>query len=180
MTNIFVTELGNTQMRLSLLYGNGDQEDSLLCTFDSRDNTILSAVVVLKRPITSYLETGSDKRRERQGTVQAGNKDLEKFVGDVLVFLNFWHFSPECTQTGSLGTTESEVWIGNLNVKARKTTEHKLNKIWRSLKFCIISAKWAHPRNRQICSMGTNKKLFWWLSVLLWCIYLWIRHWCWV
>ena len=89
MTNFFVTELGNTQMRLSLLYRNGDQEDSLLCTFDSRDNTILSTVVVLKRPITSYLETGSDKRRERQGTVQAGNKDLEKFVGDVLVFLNF-------------------------------------------------------------------------------------------
>ena len=63
----------------------------------------------------------------------------------VLVFLNFWHFSPERTQTGSLGTTESEVWIGNLNIKARKSTKHKLHKIWRSLKFCKKSAKQAHP-----------------------------------
>ena len=44
-------------------------------------------------------------------------------------FLNIWHFSPEHTQTWSLGATESEVWIGNFNVKAGKTTWHKLHKI---------------------------------------------------
>ena len=64
----------------------------------------------------------------------------------VLVFLKFGQFSPERKETGSLGTTESEVWIGNFNVKAWKTTEHKLHKIWRSLKFCKISGKRAHPR----------------------------------
>ena len=32
-------------------------------------------------------------------------------------------------ETGSLGDTESEVWIDNFKVKVRKTTEHKLHKI---------------------------------------------------
>ena len=61
-------------------------------------------------------------------------------------FLKFGHFSSERKETESSGATESEVWIGDFNVKARKTIEHKLHKIWRSLKFCKISGKRAHPR----------------------------------
>ena len=45
----------------------------------------------------------------------------------VLVLLNFPAFSPELAE--SLGATEIEVWICNFNVKAWKTTEHKLHKI---------------------------------------------------
>ena len=45
----------------------------------------------------------------------------------------------------SSGATECEVGIGNLNVQAWKTTEHKLQEIWRSLKFCKNSGKRAHP-----------------------------------
>ena len=56
----------------------------------------------------------------------------------ILVLVNF---SPECAETGCLGATESEVWIGNFNVKAWKTTEHKLHKIWCSLKVCKIMAR---------------------------------------
>ena len=41
----------------------------------------------------------------------------------------------ELTKTWSLGTTESEVWIGNFNVKVWKSIEYKLQNIWRSLKF---------------------------------------------
>ena len=63
----------------------------------------------------------------------------------VLIFLKFGHFSRELKETGSSGATESEVWIGNFNVKAWKTTEHKLHKIWFSLKFCKNSGKRAHP-----------------------------------
>ena len=48
-------------------------------------------------------------------------------------FLKFGHFSCELKETGSSGSTESEVWIGDFNVKAWKTTKHKLHKIWRSL-----------------------------------------------
>ena len=55
-----------------------------------------------------------------------------------------------CHRKWSLGATESEVLIGNLNVKARKTTTHKLHKIWRSLKFCKISGKQAHPRKQEL------------------------------
>ena len=64
----------------------------------------------------------------------------------VLVFLKFSHFSHECKQTGSLGATESEVWIGNFYAKASKTAEHKLHKMWPSLKFSKNSGKRAHPR----------------------------------
>ena len=60
----------------------------------------------------------------------------------LLIFLNF---SPECAENWSTGATESEVWIGNFNVKAWKTTEYKLHKIWCSLKFFKISGKWAQP-----------------------------------
>ena len=35
----------------------------------------------------------------------------------------------------SSGATECGVWIGNCNVKVWKSTEHKLHKIWHSLKF---------------------------------------------
>ena len=69
-----------------------------------------------------------------QGEKQSTHNAHQLWV--VLVSLKFWHFSPERTQTWSLGATESEVWIGNLNVKAWKTTKHKLHKSWRSLKFC--------------------------------------------
>ena len=68
------------------------------------------------------------------------------FAWDMLVFLNFRHFSPERTQTWSLGATESKVWIGNLNVQAWKTTEHKLHKIWRSQKISKHSEKQTCPR----------------------------------
>ena len=78
-------------------------------------------------------------------TVSVGSAGTCCF-SDVLVFLNFWHFSLKLKQTGSLGATESEVWIGNFNVKAWKTTAHKLYKIWPLLKFCKISGKRAHPR----------------------------------
>ena len=69
-------------------------------------------------------------------------------------------FSPERAQTWSLGATESEVWIGNLNVKAWKSTKHKLHKIWRSLKFLqnfrktSTSLRWAQTYHSafQSCS----------------------------
>ena len=64
---------------------------------------------------------------------------------DVLVFLKFGQFSSELTKTWSSGATECRVWIGNCNVKVWKSTEHKLHKIWRSLKFCVNSGKRAHP-----------------------------------
>ena len=41
----------------------------------------------------------------------------------------------EFTKTRSSDTTECRVWIGNCNVKVLKSTEHKLQKIRRSLKF---------------------------------------------
>ena len=44
---------------------------------------------------------------------------------DVLIFLNFPHFSPERTQTWSLGATESEVWIGNFYVKVKKKKKYR-------------------------------------------------------
>ena len=57
----------------------------------------------------------------------------------VLVLLKFGQFLHEHKETGSSGATESGVWIGYFNVKAWKTTEHKLHKIWHSLKLCKIS-----------------------------------------
>ena len=51
----------------------------------------------------------------------------------MLVFLKFWHFSPEHKETGNFGATEGEFWIGNLNAKAWKTTKHKLQKIYLTL-----------------------------------------------
>ena len=63
----------------------------------------------------------------------------------MLVLPNFPHLSAECTETGSANITQSRVWIGNFNVKAWKTTKHKLHKIWRSLSFCTKSRKQAHP-----------------------------------
>ena len=50
----------------------------------------------------------------------------------VLVLLKFWVNSQKL---GSSGATECRVWIGNCNVKVWKSTEHKLHKIWRSVKF---------------------------------------------
>ena len=63
----------------------------------------------------------------------------------VLVLLKFWQFWSELTKTWSSGTTECGVWIGNCNVKVWKSTEHKLHKIWCSLKFCVNPGKRAHP-----------------------------------
>ena len=61
----------------------------------------------------------------------------------VLVFLKFGKLSSELTKTWSSGATECRVWIGNCNVKVWKSTEHKLHKIWHSLK---LQQKRAHPR----------------------------------
>ena len=44
---------------------------------------------------------------------------------------------------------KSEVRTGNLHVKAWKTTEHRLHKIWRSLKSSKISGKQAHPASQR-------------------------------
>ena len=59
----------------------------------------------------------------------------------VLVFPKFGNFSCELKETESSSITEFEVGMGNFSVKARKSTEHKLHKIWRSLKFCTNSRK---------------------------------------
>ena len=48
-------------------------------------------------------------------------------------------------KTWSSGATECRAWIGNCNVKVWKSTEHKLHKIWHSLKFCTNWGKRAHP-----------------------------------
>ena len=93
----------------------------------------------------------------------------------VLVLLKVLHFLLKCAKTGSLGATESEVWIGNFNVKAWKTTEHKLHEICRSLKIWQNNGKQAHPRlnptggiNRH--SMGSdaiyNISATFWLSLI--------------
>ena len=72
-------------------------------------------------------------------------------------FLNLWQFLAKLKETGSLGATESEVWIANFNVKAWKTTEHKLHKIWCSLKF------WA-KRAQPMGAPGTHGQI-----LLFWC-----------
>ena len=64
-----------------------------------------------------------------------------------LVLLKFWQFSSELTKTWSSGNTKCRVWIGKCNVKVWKSTEHKLHKIWHSLRFCTNSGKRAHPWN---------------------------------
>ena len=63
------------------------------------------------------------------------NFSERQMLKGVLVLLKCWQFSSELTKTGSSSATECIVWIGNYNVKAWKTTGHKLHKIWRSLKF---------------------------------------------
>ena len=55
---------------------------------------------------------------------------VDMYSWGVLVFLKFRHFSCELKETVSLAATESEVWIGNFNEKAWKTTKHKLHKVW--------------------------------------------------
>ena len=79
------------------------------------------------------------------------NTKISLLLPQSIVFPKFGHFSCERKETGSLGTTESEVWIRNFNVKAWKTTEHNLHKIWRSVKFCKKSAKRAHPFPTKHC-----------------------------
>ena len=63
-------------------------------------------------------------------------RQSRKTLGCGSFLLKFSHFSPESKETWSLCAKESKVWIGNLNVKTWKTTEHILQKIWRSLKLC--------------------------------------------
>ena len=65
----------------------------------------------------------------------------------VLVFLKFGDFSCELKETESSSITEFKVGMGNLNAKARKTTDHKLNKIWRSLKFSHKFKKTSTPQD---------------------------------
>ena len=59
---------------------------------------------------------------------------------------NFDSFQVNSQKLGSSGATECRVWIGNCDLKVWKSTEHKLHKIWRSLKFCTNLGKRAHPR----------------------------------
>ena len=47
-------------------------------------------------------------------------------------------------KTERVGATKSKVWIGNFNVKTRKTIEHILLKIWHATQFGKISAKRTH------------------------------------
>ena len=57
-----------------------------------------------------------------------------------------WSFHIFHLNTNKLGVyAPQKVWIGDFNVKAWKTTEFILHKTWRSLKFCKLSAKRAHP-----------------------------------
>ena len=96
----------------------------------------------------AIIEAKAEKIKEGENDKHQ-RKFCFRFWG-VLVFLKILHFSPERKETGGLGATESEVWIGNFNVKAWKTTEHKLHKIWHSLKFCKNSGKRAHPCYRSV------------------------------
>ena len=56
--------------------------------------------------------------------MENGKRELYGYVlmtqvfRDVLILLKFGKFSPECKETGSSGTTKSEVSIDNINVKA--------------------------------------------------------------
>ena len=59
-----------------------------------------------------------------------GTMDARPLLWGVLVFLKFGQFSLELQETESSGATESEVRIGNFNVKAWKTTDHKLHKMY--------------------------------------------------
>ena len=71
-------------------------------------------------------------------------------------FCNFSHFTcplslcianlQHCDGYLSKPTTKHRlVEIEYLIVRGRKTTAHKPQKIWRSLKFCKYSGKWEHP-----------------------------------
>ena len=80
----------------------------------------------------------------------------------VLVLLKFWQFSNELTKTWSSGTTECRVWIGNCNVKVWKSTEHKLHKIWCSLKFLHKFRKTSTP----LLLVNYGKSHWWSLSPL--------------
>ena len=92
----------------------------------------------------------------------------------VLVFVNLWQFSAGLKEIGSLGTTENEVWTLNFNVKAWKTTEHKLHKIWRSLIFCKISAKRAHPwYNRDFQHIESYNVTVYYIYILCSCTVRW-------
>ena len=79
----------------------------------------------------------------------------------VLVFLNFWHFSPERTQTGSSGATESEVWIDNCMKNYRAQTKRdetritKQTNIWRSLFHDLF-----HPPRSPFQKFNTNSHKF--------------------
>ena len=81
------------------------------------------------------------------------------FRRSVLVLLTFWQFSSELTQTWSSGTTECRVWIGNCNVKLWKSTGHKLQNIWRSIKF----QQNEHTHGDYLCQ---RRRCLWWEKLL--------------
>ena len=55
-----------------------------------------------------------------------------------VLFDFIWIFHLNANKTLSFGAKECRVWTGNFNVKVWKTTQYKLHKIWRSLKFTKI------------------------------------------
>ena len=86
----------------------------------------------------------------------------------VLVLLKCWQFSSELPKNLEF-STECGVWTGNCNVKVCKSTEHKLHKIWRSLKCCTNWGKQAHPENHRFLSSNFKLQFLWCLnSQFLW------------
>ena len=64
----------------------------------------------------------------------------------MLVLLKLGHFSMWTQRNWEFRRHRNEVWIGNFNVKAWKTTEHKLHKIWRSTKILHKFRKTSTPQ----------------------------------
>ena len=124
--------------------------------------------------VCSWGVCSEDTPQKQTATVADGTHP----TGCILVFLKFSHFSPERSQTLSLSVTESEVWIGNLNVKARKTTTAQTPQIMAFTKiFAKNSGKQAHLRqihriqwiqqyfkkeNSAVCNLQAT---VWWLWV---------------
>ena len=79
------------------------------------------------------------------------------------IFHIFHIFASTCRNAEmSSGTTESEVWIDNFNVKAWKTTKHILHKIWCSLKFCKIQQNEHTPAGGSHPWRSTDRTRDWW------------------
>ena len=67
------------------------------------------------------------------------NESLGSIYVKELSYVQIIYQRTKCSMFSLFGATESEVWIGNFNAKARKTTEHNLHKIWHSgvSSFCL-------------------------------------------